>query len=102
MGRKRGDRLGTQMIQRDNAETDQDFLNERQQFVFKGAALLLCAAILALVLLSGRHETRIADQCNQAGTRDACPAGSSAVSPRPPIKGALAPLGTGSTQPGGN
>lgn len=88
------------MIQRDNAETDQDFPSERQQVVFKGAVLLLCAGILALVFLSGRHESRIADQCSQVGAREACATSSSNVNSRPPTKGALAPLGTGSNSAG--
>jgi hypothetical protein len=33
-----------------NNQTDDDFLSD-QQFVFKGAVLLLCAAILAMVFL---------------------------------------------------
>jgi hypothetical protein len=68
-----------------------DFLSERQQFVFKGAVLLLCAAILALVFWSGTHETRTSDQCGKADAREGCLADSSATTAYPPAKGALAP-----------
>jgi hypothetical protein len=79
------------MIQNENSELNTDFLSERQQFVFKGAVLLLCAAILALVFWSGTHETRTSDQCGKADAREGCLADSSATTAYPPAKGALAP-----------
>ena len=84
-----------------NQEADDDFLSQRQKFVFKGAVLLLCAAILAMVFLSGRHETRPADQCSQSAARESCMSESSTVSAHPPVKGALAPLGAASSARGG-
>jgi hypothetical protein len=73
------------MIQRDDADIDEDFLTSRQQFVFKGAVLLICAALLAMVFLSGKHG---------AETNN--------VNSHPSAKGAPAPLEAGSTQPVGH
>jgi hypothetical protein len=86
--------MGYTMI---NEETDSDFFSQRQQFVFKGAVLLVCAAILAMVFLSGRHETRATDQCSQGGTRESCLSEPDRASAHPPVKDALAPLGRAST-----
>jgi hypothetical protein len=86
--------MGYNMV---NKEADDDFLSERQQIVFKGAVLLLCAAILALVFTSGRHETRTEEQCGQSAARAACLSELSATSTHAPVKGALAPLGRASS-----
>jgi hypothetical protein len=83
-----------------NDKIDDDFLSQRQQYVFKGAVLLLCAAILAMVFLSGRQETPTADQCSQSVTRGSCLSDTSATSTYLPGKGALAALGANSSARG--
>jgi hypothetical protein len=90
------------MINNENSELNTDFLSERQQFAFKGAVLLLCAAILALVFWSGAHETRTSAQCGKAGAHEGCLAESSTTTAYPPAKGALAPLGARSSERGAN
>jgi hypothetical protein len=83
------------MIETENTETNPNILGDRQQLLFKGAVLLVCAGILALVLWSGTHETRTADYCGRVDTRAACAAPSTPM-PSQPAKGALAPFGAGS------
>jgi hypothetical protein len=39
------------MIDQDNKKTDQFFLSDREKFVLRGAVLLLCVTILALVFM---------------------------------------------------
>jgi hypothetical protein len=85
------------MINNQNPELTTDFINERQQFVFKGAVLLLCAGILALVFWSGTHETRTFDQCGQSAAREACLSELSTTNTHASAKGALAPLGRSSS-----
>jgi hypothetical protein len=67
-------RMGYAMIENDNRPTNNSILSERQEYAFKAAVLILCAGILAMVLLSGTHEGRTADQCGQSDTYTACPA----------------------------
>jgi hypothetical protein len=86
-------RMGYSMIENDT-ETNKSVLSDRQEYVFKAAVLILCAGILALVLLSGTHETRTADQCSQDDTRTACLTPSTHY-PAHPAKGALAPFAAG-------
>ncbi len=85
--------MGYSMIENDT-ETNKSVLSDRQEYVFKAAVLILCAGILALVLLSGTHETRTAYQCSQNDTRTACLTPSTHY-PAHPAKGALAPFGAG-------
>ena len=59
-----------------------------------GLVLILCAGILAMVLFSGTHETRTADQCGQGDARAACQAPSTPY-PAYPAKGGVAPFGAG-------
>jgi hypothetical protein len=86
-------RMGCSMIENDT-ETNKSVLTDRQEYMFKAAVLILCAGILALVLLSGTHETRTADQCSQDDTRTACLTPSTPY-PAHPAKGALAPFAAG-------
>ncbi len=69
---------------------------DRQQLVWKGAILLLCAGIFALILWSGAHNRP--DPClgTDAASQEACLAQSRAEALRPPAKGAFAPLKSGS------
>ena len=60
----------------------------------QGGLLILCAGILAMVLFSGTHETRTADQCGQGDARAACQAPSTPY-PAYPAKGGVAPFGAG-------
>ena len=87
-------RMGYSMIENDNRETNKSLLSERQEYAFKAAVLILCAGILAMVLFSGSHETRTADQCGQGDARTACPAPSTPY-PAYPAKGGIAPFGAG-------
>jgi len=82
------------MIENDNRETNNSILSERQERAFKAAVLILCAGILAMVLLSGTHETRTADQCGQGDAHAACQAPSTPY-PAYPAKGGIAPFGAG-------
>jgi uncharacterized membrane protein len=86
--------MGYSMIENDKRETNNSILSERQEYAFKAAVLILCAGILAMVLMSGTHETRTADQCNQGDTHAACPAPSTPY-PAYPAKGGIAPFGAG-------
>jgi cytochrome c oxidase assembly factor CtaG len=86
--------MGCSMIENDKRETNNSILSERQEYVFKAAVLILCAGILAMVLFSGAHETRTADQCGQTDARAACQALSTSY-PAYPAKGGIAPFGAG-------
>jgi hypothetical protein len=85
--------MGCSMIENDNRET---ILNERQEYVFRAAVLLVCAGTLAMVLFSGTHEILPADQCGRAFSSEACQARATPYPPQP-AKGALAPFGAGSS-----
>ena len=65
--------------------------SERQQLVWKGAMLLVCAGIFALVMWSGARETQ---RCSDgdAAAREACMSNLRAQAPRPPAKGAFSPF----------
>jgi hypothetical protein len=86
--------MGYSMIENDNKETNNSILSERQEYAFKAAVLILCAGILAMVLFSGTHESRTADQCGQSDAHTACSA-SSTPYPAYPAKGGIAPFGAG-------
>jgi hypothetical protein len=94
MKKPRG-RMGCCMIENDNTEEKTSILSERQEYVLKAAVLLVCAGILAMVLFSGTHEIRTADQCGRAVSSEACQARATPYPPQP-AKGALAPFGAGS------
>jgi hypothetical protein len=96
--KKRRGRMGCSMIENDNRETNTSILNKRQEYVFKAAVLLVCAGILAMVLFSGPHEIRTADQCGRAVSSEACQAPATPYPPQP-AKGAVAPFGAGLLDP---
>jgi hypothetical protein len=62
--------------------------------VWKGAVLLLCFGLFALMMWSGARENATAEQCASAdqAARDACMASLRAQAPQPPVKGGLRPL----------
>jgi hypothetical protein len=80
------------MIKNNDHDIDARYSAQRQQLVWKGAILLLCAGIFALILWSGTHTHP--DPClgNDAASQDACLAQSRAEALRPPAKGAFAPI----------
>jgi hypothetical protein len=85
------------MIKNNDLDIDARHSADRQQLVWKGAILLLCAGIFALILWSGAHNRP--DPClgNDAASEQACLAQSRAQALRPPAKGAFAPINSGST-----
>lgn len=89
--------MSAAMIKNSDLDIDARYSADRQQLVWKGAILLLCAGIFALILWSGTH-TR-PDPClgNDAASEQACLAQSRAQALRPPAKGAFAPINSSST-----
>jgi len=89
--------MSSAMIKNNDLDIDARHSADRQQLVWKGAILLLCAGIFALILWSGAHNGP--DPClgNDAASEQACLAQSRAQALRPPAKGAFAPINSGST-----
>ena len=81
------------MVKHNELEIDSRFSADRQQLFWKGAILLLCAGIFALILWSGAHDNH--ELC-KAAAGEACITQPQAQAPRPPAKGALAPVHAGS------
>jgi hypothetical protein len=84
------------MIKNNDFDIDARHSIDRQQLIWKGAILLLCAGIFALILWSGAHNRP--DPClgNDAASQEACLAQARAQALRPPAKGAFAPVNFGS------
>jgi len=74
-------------------ELTQDESENRRYLLWKGALLLLCLGIFALVMWSGEPGERCRD--GDVAVREACMASLRAQAPAPPAKGALSPLGQG-------
>jgi hypothetical protein len=79
------------MMKKHDIEYDAGFSADRQQLVWKGALLLLCAGIFALILWSGGHDNRNACTLSRAASREACVTEPKSETLRPPAKGAFAP-----------
>jgi hypothetical protein len=84
------------MIKNNGFDIDARHSIDRQQLIWKGAIVLLCAGIFALILWSGAHDRP--DPClgNDAASQEACLAQARAQALRPPAKGAFAPIKSGS------
>jgi hypothetical protein len=87
--------LGFAMNKDNDVEFDAKTAGDRQQLVWKGAILLLCAGIFALILWSGAREHPDPCIANDAASQEACLAQSRAQALRPPAKGAFAPTNIG-------
>jgi hypothetical protein len=87
--------MSSAMTKNNDLDNDARYSAGRQQLFLKGAILLLCAGIFALILWSGANHP---DPClaNDAASQEACLAQSRAQALRPPAKGAFAPVSSGS------
>jgi hypothetical protein len=77
------------MIDNQNIELAANEGNVHQQLVWKGAVLLLCLGLFALVMWSDARESATAEKCANAdqAAREACVASLRASAPQPPVKG---------------
>jgi hypothetical protein len=83
-----------QMINNKDIELTAPNVDAHQQFVWKGAVLLLCLGLFALVMWSGTRENTTAEHCASAdqAAREACMANLRTQAPQPPAKGGSRPL----------
>jgi hypothetical protein len=82
------------MIDNQNIELTSNNTNGNQQLVWKGAVLLLCLGLFALVMWSGARESATAEKCANAdqAAREACVANLRGSAPLPPSKGDQRPI----------
>jgi hypothetical protein len=89
---------GVPMINKNDLEFETDQFSERQQLVWKGALILLCAGLFALVAWSSTRDNQLLDRCASAQAN--CLTDLRSQPPQPPAKGALSPLRSASDHQG--
>ena len=88
------------MLEHDSKEIEIDKSVRRQDLIWKGALILVCAAIFVLMMLADKHDA--ATQCTESDPvmQEACLRQIKAEAARPPAKGPYPVVVRTTEQPG--